>query len=83
MVVNGFIRSRLVQMALLIAIKLALLLEVLHRNTGLTMKRLLLQLLVFLLLGLLLPFMQLADGHSFRWMSKMSFLIVNFPRKSI
>ena len=40
-------------------------------------------LLVFLLLGLLLPFLQLADGHSFRWMSKMSFLIVNFPRKSI
>ena len=31
----------------------------------------------FLLSGLLLPFMRLANGHSFRWMSKMFFLMVN------
>ena len=31
----------------------------------------------------LLPFLRLANGHSFRWMSKMLFLMVNSQRKSI
>ena len=37
----------------------------------------------FLLSRLLLPFLRLANGHSFRWMSKMLFIMVNSQRKSI
>ena len=37
----------------------------------------------FLLSGLLLQFPRLTNGHSFRWMSKMFFLMVNSQRKSI
>ena len=37
----------------------------------------------FLLSGLLLSFLQLANGHSFIWMSKMIFLMMNSQRKSI
>ena len=48
--------------------------RVLLRSMGLIMRRLLLQWLDFLLSGLLLSFLQLANGHSFRWMSKMLFL---------
>ena len=47
------------------------------------MRRLLLMWLDFLLSGLLLSFLRLANGHSFRWMSKMFFLMVNSQRKSI
>ena len=82
-VVNGFIRSRLGRMALLITKRLALLPGVLLMSMGLIMRRLLLQWLNFLLSGLLLPFMWLANDCSFRWMSKMIFLMVNSQRKSI
>ena len=37
----------------------------------------------FLLSRLLLSFLRLVNGHSFRWMSKMLFLMVNSQRKSI
>ena len=76
-VVNGFIRSRLDLIALLIATRLALLLGVLLKSMRLIMRRLLLMWLDFLLSLLLLSFMRLANGHSFRWMSKMFFLMVN------
>ena len=65
-VVNGFIRSRLDRMALLIATRLALLPWVLLRSMGLITRRLLFLWLNFLMLGLLLQFMRLANGHSFR-----------------
>ena len=70
-IVNGFIRSRLDRMTLLIAKRLALLPEVLLKSMALIMRRLLLMWLDFLLSGLLLPFLRLANGHSFRWISKM------------
>ena len=81
--INGFIRSRLDRMTLLIATRLILLPGVLLRSMGLIMRRLLLTWLDFLMSGLLLPFLRLANGHSFRWMSKMLFLMVNSQRKSI
>ena len=56
---------------------------VLLRSMRLIMRRLLLLLLDFLLSGLLLSFLRLANGHSFRRMSKMLFLMVNSQRKSI
>ena len=37
----------------------------------------------FLMLGLLLLFLRLANGHSFIWMPKMLFLMVNSQRKAI
>ena len=58
------------RMTLLIATRLTLLLGVLLRSMGLIMKRLLLLWLDFLLSRLLLSFLRLANGHSFRWMSK-------------
>ena len=82
-VVNEFIRSRLDRMALLIATRLALLPGVLLKSMGLIMRRLLLLWLDFLLSRLLLSFLQLANDHSFRWMSKMFFLMVNSQRKSL
>ena len=82
-VVNRYIRSRLSRLALVIATRLALLPRVLLKGRGLIMRRLLLQWLDFLLSGLLLSFMQLANGRSFIWMSKMLFLLVNSLRKSI
>ena len=82
-VVNGFIRSILDRMALLIATRLALLPGVLVKNMGLIMRRLLLMWLDFLLSRLLLSFLRVANGHYFRWMSKMFFLMVNSQRKSI
>ena len=82
-VVNEFIRSRLDRMELLIATRLSLLPRVLLRSIGLVMRRLLLMCLEFLLSGLLCPFLRLSNGHSFRWMSKMLFLMVNSKRKSI
>ena len=83
LVVNEFIRSRLDRMALLIATRLTLFPGVLLKGMGLIMRRLLLPWLDFLMSGLLLSFLQLANGHSFRWMSKMLFLMVNSQRKSI
>ena len=71
------IRSRIDRMALLTATRFALLPVVLLRGMGLIMRRLLLLWLDFLLSGLLLSFLRLANGHSFRWMSKMLFLMVN------
>ena len=82
-VVNGFIRSRLDQMALLIATRFSLFPSVLLRSMGLIMRRLLLLWLDFLLSGLLLSFLRLANGHSFRYISKFFFLMVNSQRKSI
>ena len=83
-IVNGFIRSRLDRMALLIATRLTLLPGVLlRRSMGLIMRRLLLLWLDFLLSRLLLTFLRLANGHFFIWMSKMLFLMVNSQRKSI
>ena len=76
-IVNGFIRSRLDRMALLITTRLVLLPEVLLRSMRLIMKRLLLLWLDFLMLGLLFPFLRLANDHSFRWMSKILFLYVD------
>ena len=83
LIVNGFIRSRLDWMALLITRRLALLPRVLLRSMRLAMRRLLLLWLDFLLSGLLLSFLWLVNGHSFRWMSKMIFLMVNSQRKAI
>ena len=57
--------------------------RVLLMSMGLIMMRLLLQLLDFPLSRLLLPFLRLVNGCSFRWMSKMFFLMVNSQRKSI
>ena len=76
-------RSKLDRMALLIATRLTLLLGVLLKSMGLIMRRLLLLWLNFLLSGLLLSFLLLANGHSFRWMSKMIFLMVNSQTKSV
>ena len=67
-VVNEFIRSRLDRMTLLITTRLTLLPGVLLRSMRLIMRRLLLMWLDFLISRLLLPFMRLANGHSFRWM---------------
>ena len=62
---------------LLIATRLALLPGVLLRSMRLIMRRLFLLWLDFLLSGLLLSFLRLINGHSFIWMSKLLFLIVN------
>ena len=51
--------------------------RVLLRSMGLIMRILLLMWLDFLMSELLLPFLRLTNGHSFRWMSKMFFLMVN------
>ena len=67
-VVNEFIRSRLDRMTLLITTRLTLLPGVLLRSMRLIMRRLLLMWLDFLISRLILPFMRLANGHSFRWM---------------
>ena len=53
------------------------------RSMRLIMRRLLFPWLDFLLLGLLLSLPRLANGHYFRWMSKILFLMVNSQRKSI
>ena len=82
-IVNGFIRSRPDQMALLIATRLALLSGVLLKSMRLITRRLLLIWLNFLMLVLLFPFLQLTNGHFLRWISKMLFLMVNSQRKSI
>ena len=66
-----------------IATRLTLLPRVSLRSMGLIIRRLLLMWLDFLLSGLLLSFMPLANGHSFKWMSKILFLMVNSQRKSI
>ena len=66
-----------------LATRLALLPRVLLRSMRLIMRRLLLLWLDFLLSRLLFPFLRLANGHSFIWMSKMLFLMVNSQRKSI
>ena len=67
----------------MIATRLALLPGVLLRSMILIMRILLLLWLDFLLSGLLLMFLRLTNGHSFIWMSKMLFLMVNSERKSI
>ena len=67
----------------IVATRLTLLPRVLLRSMGLIMRRLLFLWLDFLLSGFLLSFLRLANGHSFRWMSKMLFLMMNSQRKSI
>ena len=73
----------MVGVTLLIAIRLALLPGVLLKSMRLIMRRLFLLWLDFLMSGLLLPFLLLANGHYFKWMSKVIFLMVNSLRKSI
>ena len=63
--------------------KARLVARVLLKSMGLIMIRLLLLWLDFLMSGLLLPFLRLGNGHSFRLMSKMFFLMVNSQMKSI